>query len=149
MKTQFRQCTIDDLPILTSFSRELYFDTFKGLCSPEDMDTYLNEAFTTEKIRLELENSHSAFYFLFGDKQLVGYIKLNEAEAQSDLSDPDSLELERIYVSKVVQETGLGSFLMNQAVGIAKQKRKKYLWLGVWEKNIKAIAFYRKHGLEM
>ena len=146
MDIQFRPCTNEDLTLLCSFSREQYFETFKGMCSPDDMEAYLNEAFAPEKIRGELKNPHSAFYFLFADDRLVGYIKLNEAEAQSDLHDQDSLELERIYVSGTVQGTGLGSYLMKQAVEIAQRQAKKYLWLGVWEKNTKAIAFYRKHG---
>lgn len=146
MKLQFRQCTIEDLNILCVFSRNMYYETFKGMCAPEDMSAYLEEAFRTEKIRGELENPHSSFYLLFDADQLVGYIKLNDAVAQSDLQDPDSLELERIYVSGTVQGTGFGSYLMKQAVDIAQRQAKKYLWLGVWEKNTKAIAFYHKHG---
>ena len=146
MKLQFRQCTIEDLNILCEFSKNMYYETFKEMCSPEDMEAYLSEAFDPEKIRGEQENPHSSFYFLLADDQLVGYIKLNEAEAQSDLNDPDSLELERIYVSGTVQGTALGSYLMKQAVEIAGQQAKKYLWLGVWEKNTRAIAFYHKHG---
>ena len=58
----------------------------------------------------------------------------------------DALELERIYVSKELQKNGFGSYLMEQTVAIAKQKGKRYIWLGVWEKNRRAISFYRKHG---
>ena len=80
------------------------------------------------------------------DGTLVGYIKINEASAQTDIQDEDALELERIYVSKEVRDSGLGSYLMEQTVAMAKQKGKTYIWLGVWEKNQKAISFYQKHG---
>lgn len=146
MDIQFRPCTAEDLEVLRDFSRDLYYETFKGMCAPEDMDAYLSEAFAMEKIRSELNDPHSSFFFLYADDRLAGYIKLNEAEAQTDRNDPDSLELERIYVSGEVQGTGLGAYLMDRAVETARQKGKKSLWIGVWEKNTKAIEFYRKHG---
>ena len=49
-------------------------------------------------------------------------------------------------ISKDFQGHGLGRFLMDQAIGIALQRKKKYVWLGVWEKNTKALAFYKKSG---
>ena len=76
----------------------------------------------------------------------MGYIKLNEAPAQTDIRDADSLELERIYVSENAQGVGLGSYMMERALETAQRKGKKYIWLGVWEKNTKAVSFYRKHG---
>ena len=146
MNVQFRQTTIEDLSELCLFSREVFFDTYKDSCSPEDMNTFLYNNYSADQIRSELLNPASSFFFLYMDCALAGYIKINEASAQSDIHDVDALELERIYVSREVQGKGLGSFLMKQTVAIAKQKEKKYIWLGVWEKNRRAISFYRKHG---
>ena len=75
-----------------------------------------------------------------------GYLKLNEAPAQSDLNDPQSLEIERIYVRKELQGKGLGKALINYSIQAARDRRKQYVWLGVWEKNSEAIAFYGKMG---
>ena len=97
-------------------------------------------------MRTELSNPDSSFHFLYWDDRLAGYIKLNEAGAQTDVHDEQSLELERIYISKEFQGHGLRRFLMDQAIGIALQRKKKYVWLGVWEKNTKALAFYKKSG---
>ena len=146
MNVHFRPCTIEDLSELCSFSRDIFFETFKGACSPEDMGAFLAEKYSVDQIRSELQNPASFFFFLYMDSTLVGYIKINEAPAQTDINDIDALELERIYVSKEVQESGLGSYLMEQTVAMAKQNGKKYIWLGVWEKNEKAISFYQKHG---
>ena len=146
MSVQFRPCTIEDLSDLCSFSRDIFFETFKDACSPEDMDTFLDNKYNVDRIRSELLNPASSFFFLYMDSKLVGYIKINEAPAQTDIYDADALELERIYVSTEVQDSGLGSYLMEQTVTMAKQKGKKYIWLGVWEKNKKAISFYQKHG---
>uniref|UniRef100_UPI002659BB55 GNAT family N-acetyltransferase n=1 Tax=uncultured Megasphaera sp. TaxID=165188 RepID=UPI002659BB55 len=121
-------------------------ETFAPLCAPADMQAYLEQAFAREKIREELENSCSSFYFLYADTKLAGYIKVNAAPAQTDLHDEQSLELERIYVSPVFQGCGLGRVLLFQAVRLAKMQHKAYIWLGVWEKNAQALRFYRKNG---
>lgn len=56
------------------------------------------------------------------------------------------MEIERIYVAKEFQGKGLGRRLMTYAISAAMQRKKAYVWLGVWEKNEKALAFYRKNG---
>jgi ribosomal protein S18 acetylase RimI-like enzyme len=110
------------------------------------MKAYLDEAFSTEKLRAELANEDSEFYFLYADRALAGYIKLNEHRAQTDLNDSSSLELERIYVTPEFQGKSLGGVLMEKALELAIQRRKAYIWLGVWEKNEKAIGFYKRCG---
>ena len=146
MSLQFRKCVMEDLPVLRQFSRTMYYETFQSMCANEDMEAYLNESFAQEKIQAELDNPDSAFYFLHLDNSLAGYMKLNDALAQTDLNDTHSLELERIYVTREAQGNGLGTFLMNRAIEISAQKGKTFLWLGVWEKNTKAISFYHRHG---
>lgn len=144
--THFRQCSIDDLDILRDFSRQRFFETFSAMNTQENMTSYLEEFFSTEKIRNGLTDANTAFYFLYRNGKLAGYLKLNEAPAQTDIHDEQSLEIERIYVSREFQGEGLGRFLMDKAINIAAQRNKKYIWLGVWEKNDKALRFYQKSG---
>jgi ribosomal protein S18 acetylase RimI-like enzyme len=110
------------------------------------MKEYLKEAFDINKLREELLNPDSSFYFLYADGELAGYLKLNEGMAQTDIHDPASLEIERIYVAKEYQGKGLGSVLINKAINMANTRNKTYIWLGVWEKNKKALGFYQKNG---
>ncbi|WP_273485297.1 GNAT family N-acetyltransferase [Desulforamulus ruminis] len=110
------------------------------------MKTYLEQAFEINKLRDELSNSSSLFYFLYVDEELAGYLKLNEYEAQTDLNDPQSIEIERIYVTKEFQGKGLGRILLNKAIDTANIRKKSYIWLGVRERNDKAISFYKKNG---
>lgn len=88
----------------------------------------------------------SMFFFLLSGEKLAGYLKVNEAPSQTDVNDPASLEIERIYVSGEFQGEGLGRYLMEQAISMAVERKKKYVWLGVWEKNEKAIRFYKRNG---
>lgn len=146
MDTTLRKCDLDDLMAIKAIGMQTYEDTFRALNTPENMQAYLDSAFNTEQLEGELSNPDSTFFFLFVDKHLAGYMKLNEAEAQSDLKDPVALEIERIYIKKEFQGHGLGKTLMQHALQIAREKKKQYAWLGVWELNTNAIAFYEKMG---
>ena len=132
--------------MLCDISRKTYFETFAHMNTLEDMEAYLNKAYDMNKIRAELMDVNSSFFFLYFYDKLAGYLKLNEAPAQTDINDEQSLEIERIYVSKEFQGEGLGRYLMDTAISIATQQKKQYVWLGVWEKNEKALLFYKKNG---
>jgi len=140
------QCEIDDLEALRELSYRTYNDTFGSMNTPENMKVYLDKAFDINKLRDELLNSSSWFYFLYTDGEVAGYLKLNECKAQSDIKDEESLEVERIYIAKEHQGKGLGTVLLDKAIKVAQQRRKSYLWLGVWEKNDKALQFYISKG---
>ena len=146
MSCYLKQCTADDFDTLRELSIKTYYETFSPLNTPEDMTAYLHDAFNVQKFAEEFHDIYSEFYFLYYHGQIAGYLKLNEAPSQTDINDKESLEIERIYVSRKFQGVGLGRFLMERAVAMATECRKKYVWLGVWEKNEKAIGFYKKNG---
>jgi ribosomal protein S18 acetylase RimI-like enzyme len=143
-----RECTPADLDDLLEISFQTFDQTFRPLNSPETMQAYLEAAFTPGKIAAELAEPRSSFYFLYQGGDLAGYLKLNEAGAQTDLNDPASIEVERIYVSSPFQGKGLGRVLIEKAISLARQASKQYLWLGVWQKNAPAIAFYKRMGFK-
>lgn len=146
MNIRLRLCTAEDADILRKLSIETYYETFAPVNTPENMEAYLNRAFDIDKLRRELNDKNSTFFLLYSDEELAGYLKVNEAPSQTDINDEESLEIERIYVLGKFQGKGLGGYLMEQALGIAAKQKKKYAWLGVWEKNEKALRFYKKKG---
>jgi ribosomal protein S18 acetylase RimI-like enzyme len=73
-------------------------------------------------------------------------LKLNFGEAQTELKNNTSLEIERIYVLKEFHGQNMGQLLYYKALEIATKYRIKEIWLGVWEKNKRAISFYKKNG---
>jgi len=77
---------------------------------------------------------------------VIGYLKLNFGQAQTELQDEKALEIERIYVIKEFHGKDVGQLLYNKALQIARQKIVEYIWLGVWEENRRAINFYTKNG---
>ena len=146
MKLEIKECTLDDLFLLQEFSYKTFYDTFGHMNSPSNMKAYLEKAFNINRLQDELSNSDSLFYFLYIDEELAGYLKLNEYQAQTDIHDPESIEIERIYVAKEFQGKGLGRTLINKALDVALTRMKLYIWLGVWEKNYKALQFYKNNG---
>lgn len=146
MDISIRKCRSDELEELRAIAYETYDETFRPMNKPRTINRYLAESFDRKKLAAEMTNPASHFYFLFADEQLAGYLKINEAPAQSDLNDPQSLEVERIYVRKDYKGKGLGTLLLNFALQLAEEMRKRSVWLGVWEKNTDAIAFYKKMG---
>lgn len=146
MNLSLKKCSLKDIEILRDISIKTYYATFAEFNVKENMNAYLDAAFNFDKLFKEAQDKNSAFYFLYKDNVLTGYIKLNVAPSQSDINDSDSLEIERIYILKEFQGFGLGRFLIEHAIKIAIEKRKKFIWLGVWENNEKAIRFYKKNG---
>ena len=146
MNITIRQCLLNELDTLRLIGYETFEETFRPMNSPETVDKYLQESFSMEKLEQELGNTHCKFYFIYSDSELAGYAKINYTPAQSDINDPESIEVERIYIRKEYTGTGLGKVLMEYVIQQAIQNKKEYVWLGVWEENVNAIAFYEKMG---
>ncbi|MFA9458114.1 GNAT family N-acetyltransferase [Halalkalibacter sp. AB-rgal2] len=146
MTTSIRKCTLDDLHTIQKVSYETFNETFKHQNSPENMDAYLKKAFNLQQLEKELTTPSSQFYFIYYHNRLAGYLKLNMNDAQSERLGDDALEIERIYLKNKYQKLGLGKHLLDKALQIATEYNQKKIWLGVWEKNSKAIAFYKRMG---
>ncbi|XHR94576.1 GNAT family N-acetyltransferase [Mucilaginibacter sp. UC70_90] len=138
--------TPNDVARLQDISIQTFSETFSAVNSPEDMAQYLNESLSLSKLSDELNNKSSQFYFAVQGEQVIGYLKLNTGQAQTDIKANDALEIERIYVSQAFLGKNIGKLLYEKAVQIAQQAGARYIWLGVWEKNFRAISFYKKNG---
>ncbi|WP_426482790.1 GNAT family N-acetyltransferase [Chryseobacterium sp. R2ACT005] len=136
----------EDLETLQSLGIQTFSETFAEDNTEEAMKKYLEESFNTEKIKSELNNPDSSFYIAWEEDNPVGYLKVNSGKAQTELQDETSLEIERIYVKKSHHGKKVGQLLYNQALDTAQQLKKIYLWLGVWEENLRALHFYKKNG---
>jgi ribosomal protein S18 acetylase RimI-like enzyme len=146
MTVKIKKCTREDVQLLQNISIETFNDTFKDQNSAESMKAYLERAFHSKQLEKELSNISSQFYFIYYNEELAGYLKVNMNDAQSEKIGDESLEIERIYIRYKFQGKGLGKYLLNKSVEIAIGQNKKLIWLGVWEKNENAMAFYKRMG---
>jgi len=141
-----KRVKLSDVNQLQEISRRTFSKAFSDVNTEEDMNKYLTENLSLERLIGELSNKDSEFYFAIVDENIIGYLKLNSGQAQTDLRDDKALEIERIYVLPDYHGKHVGQSLYQKATEVAKQKDADYVWLGVWENNQKAIAFYKKNG---
>ena len=144
---EIKKAGIADLKIIQVLGRQTFYESFSAENTAENMQRYLDENFSTEKLSQELNNPDSAFYLAHLANDAIGYIKVNTGEAQTELKNKQAMELERIYVSRQFQGKQIGKLLFDKALQLAIEMKAPYLWLGVWERNTKAIQFYKKNGL--
>lgn len=146
MNIDIKQVTLSDIEALQKIGRQTFYETFEGSNTQADMQKYLQESFSETQLIAELKAPTSLFYFAIQDHQIIGYLKVNFGQSQTELKHDKALEIERIYVLKEFYGKKVGQILYNQAIKIAKQKKVDYVWLGVWEENPRAIHFYKKNG---
>lgn len=141
-----KKATLNDIDNLQKIGRLTFYETFSDGNTEENMKHYLEEGFSIDKLTAELNDKNAEFYFATLDNIVIGYLKLNVGQSQTELQDDKGLEIERIYVSKEFHGKKVGQLLYDKAIQIAKLKKTDYVWLGVWEENPKAINFYKKNG---
>ncbi|TDQ16514.1 ribosomal protein S18 acetylase RimI-like enzyme [Algoriphagus boseongensis] len=146
---QIRLTEISDIERLVDVARKSFLQAFTAGNKLENVEAYLNEAFTLEKLEEEWRDPNSKFFIAISGSEILGYSKLNLNPAQTDIHDPESLEIARLYVLEEYLGKGVGDLLMEKAKEFAKQNQLTYLWLGVWEHNPRAIRFYEKKGFSI
>ena len=143
---EIKRIVSNDVVALQNISSQTFIETFAEVNTSENMASYLAEEFSLEKLSAELINPNIEYYFASIGKEVIGYLKLNFGIAQKELQNENSLEIERIYVSKEYLGKQVGQLLLGKAIAIANDKKLDFIWLGVWEKNQRAIRFYEKNG---
>ncbi|MDH6253776.1 ribosomal protein S18 acetylase RimI-like enzyme [Chryseobacterium sp. H1D6B] len=140
------KASVEDLETLQSIGKHTFYETFAASNSKEAMEKYLEESFSAEKIKGEINNPDSLFFIAWENDDPIGYLKVNSGSTQTELKDDTALEIERIYVKSSHHGKKVGQLLYDKALEIAEQRKKAYLWLGVWEENPRAVNFYKKNG---
>lgn len=143
-----REASKDDAALIADLSRQTFFDTFEGENTVEDMNKFMNETFTREKLMAEVGVPGNIFLLAYEANEPVGYARLREAGSPLLMENGFALEIARIYAVQKSIGKGVGRALMQHCIEIARQKSARVIWLGVWEKNQKAISFYTKWGFE-
>jgi ribosomal protein S18 acetylase RimI-like enzyme len=141
-----KNVTIHELDQLQKIGKTTFSETFAPHNTEANMKKYLDEGFSLEKLSTELNDPNTDFYFAMIGEKAIGYLKLNFGASQTELKDDKALEIERIYVLEEFHGKKIGQLLYEKAIEIAKTSDVAYVWLGVWEKNLRAINFYKKNG---
>lgn len=143
---EIRKVTIFHLEEIQKISIQTFKETFASVNTPENIANYLQESFNTEQLTGELNNANSQFYIAYLEAEVVGYLKINFVDAQTEAISENALELQRIYVLQNFHGKNIGQLLLDQVKKIAQDTGVDFIWLGVWEENHRALHFYTKNG---
>ncbi|MEO5977716.1 MAG: GNAT family N-acetyltransferase [Chryseolinea sp.] len=144
-----RKATMSDLQLLIDLGIRTFHDTFASVNKKEDMDMYMAKSFNTEQLTSELLDDRNTFIIVESGTTPAGYAKVRQSEAPAELADENLVEIERVYAGKEFLGKQVGKFIMDACLDIARQEGFEMVWLGVWEHNERAIAFYEKCGFEI
>lgn len=139
-----RRADSDDAEWLADFGARTFYETFAAENTPEDMAAYLAASFHPAKQAAELADPAATFLVADVDGRPAGYAKLRAGEPAEGVQGANPVELVRLYVSREWLGRGVGEALMRACIEEARRTGHQTMWLGVWERNERAQAFYRK-----
>jgi diamine N-acetyltransferase len=141
-----RYATPSDNVLLAEVGAETFYDTFAAENTPENMAAYLAKSFSPEQQGRELADPYSKFLLAEADGLLAGYAHLKFGQAPGAIPGTRPMEIARLYARKPWIGQGIGARLMQECLAEAEHGGCDVIWLDVWERNLRAIAFYRKWG---
>jgi ribosomal protein S18 acetylase RimI-like enzyme len=136
-----RRAVPSDAAALAEIAERTFRETFAKDNHPDDLNAYLSQAYGESQQRSELEDPQQPALLVEDDGKLIAYAQLRHQP-----SEHGDLEIWRFYVDSAHHGRGIAQNLMNACFETARQRGAKTIWLGVWERNARAIAFYEKCG---
>ena len=137
-----------DVEVLAKIAKQTFRETFAHDNTERQLQEYFDEVYDLRVLTAELENPESSTYFITIEDEIAGYLKVNWGGAQTERELGDAFEIQRFYVLQRFQGLGLGKQLFEFALELATKNSFSWAWLGVWEGNLKAQAFYNRYGFE-
>ena len=144
-----KTATTADAKLIADLSRETFYNAFAPANTKANMQKFMNEVFTCEKLMEELYFADNIFLLAYENNKPVGYVRMRDkAMPETEITNYDLIEIARIYTLTNAIGKGIGSMLMNECISIAKNLKRDSIWLGVWENNLKGISFYERFGFK-
>jgi ribosomal protein S18 acetylase RimI-like enzyme len=147
MTIEIKRAAPEDALLISDLSIITFIETYRGTCSDNDLNSFIDSCFNEKVIAAELDDEDDLYYIAFADGFPAGYMRLKKNENEYPLTEKyKAIELKRIYVLKEFHSQQIGNALLSFAIKKTTAMGFELLWLGVWEENKKAISFYKKHG---
>ena len=137
-----------EVGVLSQVAKQTFRETFAHDNTEEQLKEYFEDAYSLRVLSAELENPESATYFIMHEEEIAGFLKVNWGNAQTEKELENAFEIQRLYVLQAYQGFVLGKQLFEFALELAENNGFSWAWLGVWEHNTKAQAFYNRYGFE-
>ncbi len=143
---QIRPGQLSDAAALAEFAARSFSDTFAADNRPEELQAHLASSYGLRQQSEELSDRHIQTLLAFEGDALRAYAQVRRNDLPACITQTRPIELHRFYVDITAHGRGLAQHLMAAARQSAQAFGAQHLWLGVWERNARAIAFYRKMG---
>ena len=141
-----RHATAADTAALSELATTAFRDTYSLIDDPQDIEDHIAEYFPVDILAAQIRDPASTFLLLESPDGLIGYAQLKRSPAPPCVAGPAPLELARLYLRRQKIGKGLGARLMRAVHAEARDMGYRTLWLGVYDRNLRAIAFYKKCG---
>ena len=146
MRIVVRRAAPSDAAMLAALAARTFHDTFADSNTAEDMEQFLGATYGEEIQRAEIEDPSMATLLAECEGILAGFAQIRMGEAPPCVKGPAPIEIKRFYVDRPYHGKGVAQQLMRSCEEVAGRENARTIWLGVWEHNDRAIAFYRKIG---
>lgn len=141
-----RPATAEDATALAAFAAQAFTDTYRGLDDPQEIADYVAEHFRPEVMRGVIQDPVCTTLLACDGDQLSGYAIVRASTAPACVTGSHPIELWRIYVGQRFIGQGLGGRLMGAVHAEARRRGARTLWLGVYDRNVRAVEFYERCG---
>lgn len=141
-----RLATVDDVPLLCALGAATFRETYREISDPREVDEYADEHFTPDQVAAWFRKPGARTLLAVAGRVPVGYAHLRHAEVPACVADRQAIELSRLYLLGSSQGIGLGSAMMAAALAQAAALEARTVWLGAYDRNVRALAFYARHG---
>lgn len=143
-----READEKDAEVISQLSTETFVETYSWYNTPGNMREYTQKNFSIEQTKKDMQTPYTYFFLAEAENEVIGYAKLRVLEQLPELAGKRNIEVERIYVRKKHHDKKAGYVIMQKCIEFAKKKNYEVIWLGVWEKNERALKFYEKVGFK-
>ncbi len=148
LNISIRRARKEDAALIADLSRKTFYESFVSWNTEENMKKFMENEFSREKLIAEAEADDGIFLLAHVSDQPAGYARLRNTENPEALQGSPHIEIARIYAVTNAIGKGVGSALMQACIDLAIDNKCQWIWLGVWEHNLRALAFYNKWGFE-
>ena len=141
-----RPATVDDVDVLRHLGATTFRETYSSISDPREVDEYADAHFTAAKVHAWFSRPCARTLLAFAGDAPVGYAHVRSAKVPACVADRKAVELSRLYLLASAQGAGVGGALIAAAIAAAGELGGKTVWLGAYDRNVKALAFYARRG---
>ena len=139
----------EDAALVADLSRRTFYESFAPFNTPENMRLYMDQQFTREMQMAEVGAPGRTFILAYVEDEPAGYVSMRiSPEKPAGLGGENAIEIVQLYSEQRMIGKGVGPALMQASLHLAREQGYEWVWLGVWEHNHRAKAFYTKWGFE-